>query len=175
MRAIKFEKFMLYTLLSVTLSGCMVGPNFHAPRAPSATRYTASPLPKKTVSTPHAGESGKAQAFISKEEIPVEWWTLFHSASLNNLIVKGLANSPTFAAAQATLRQSQEILNAQIGTYLYPAASASISGQRQRITGASLGSDINATLFNVFLATVNVSYTPDVFGVVVKLNRSKLK
>jgi NodT family efflux transporter outer membrane factor (OMF) lipoprotein len=164
MRVIKqFDKLMMVAL-PAALTGCMVGPDFHQPAAPLVGHYTQSSLPKKTVSTKGAGQAGKAQRFITAQDLPAEWWTLFHSAPLNNLINRGLAHSPTLEAAQATLRQSQEVLNAQIGNSMFPAVSATLSGQRQRITGASLGNDIQTTLFNVFMASVNVSYTPDVFG-----------
>ena len=160
----QLSKRFIIVILLTTLSGCMVGPDFHAPKAPSVKKYTAKPLPKKTVSTPHAGQSGKAQALISQQEIPAEWWTLFHSRTLNNLINQGLANSPTLAVAQATLRQAQETLYAQIGNSLFPAVSGSLGGQRQRSSGATSGNELASAIFNVFNATVNVAYTPDVFG-----------
>jgi len=160
----RYNKVWIVALLPATLTGCMVGPDFHSPAKPTVNRYTSSPLPKKTISTAHAGQAGKAQRFITAEEIPAEWWTLFHSPVLNDLIKKGLANSPNLVSAQATLRQAQESLNAQIGSTLFPTIAATLSGQRQRSSGATFGNELASTLFNIFNATVNVSYTPDVFG-----------
>src|SRR5579862_3503044 len=160
----RFEQQLFFTLLSASLTGYMVGPDFHSPKAPTTKKYTQSPLPKKTTSTPSAGESGKAQTFLTQADLPAEWWRLFHSRPLNELINRGLAHSPNLAAAQATLRQAQETLSAQIGNSLFPAVNASLGGQRERSSGASFGSELTSTIFNVFNATVNVSYTPDVFG-----------
>lgn len=160
----RLTQLVMICPLAAALTACMMGPNFHTPKAPAVTRYTASPLPQKTVSTPGAGESGKSQHFVTAKEIPAEWWTLFHSPAINDLIERGLANSPNLTAAQATLRQAQEILRAQVGNLLFPAFDASLSGQRQRFSGASVGNDVPSNLFNTFNASVSVSYTLDVFG-----------
>jgi len=160
----RFNKSAFYVLLATALSGCALGPNFHTPKAPTPKKYTQTPLPEKTVSTAKAGESGKAQVFITAKDIPAEWWTLFQSKALNELIEQGLAKSPNLAAAQATLTQAQEALRVQIGQAFFPALNAAVNGMRQRSSGASFGNELAATIFNVYNATVNVSYTPDVFG-----------
>lgn len=151
-------------LLSTVLIGCMVGPDFHSPFPPATKSYTKSSLPKKTVSMKGAGKAGKAQYFLYAQEIPAEWWTLFHSTAINQLINTGIANSPTMAAAQATLKQAQETLNAQIGSLLFPSATAQVGGQRQRFSDATIGQGQQSSLFNLFNAGVNVSYTLDLFG-----------
>lgn len=156
--------------LASFLSGCMVGPNFHSPNPPQTKSYTEAPAPTKTISIPHAGKAGKAQHFNLCQDIPAKWWTLFHSPELNNLICMGLANSPTLAAAKAALRQAQENLNAQIGASLLPSINGQLTGERQRFSndtfgGSSVsGGTSGPSLFNLFNASVNVSYTLDIFG-----------
>jgi len=142
----------------------MVGPDFHAPPHPRVKSYTVDPLPKKTAATPSAGKAGRTQTFKQAQNIPSEWWRLFHSRELNNLIDLGLANSPNLAAAYAALRNAQETLYAQIGSTLLPSASALVSGERQRFSEATLGLEVPPRIFNLFNTTVNVSYTLDVFG-----------
>jgi len=139
-----------------------MGPNFHTPAAPTVNTYNAHKLPAKTVSS--AGSGGKSQTYVKGENIPAEWWVLFHSPVLNELIRTGLANSPNLAAAQAALRQAQETFVAQIGTSLFPAVNAELGGQRQKFPGATLGDGIPSNIFNVYNATANVSYNLDVFG-----------
>jgi len=146
------------------LTGCMVGPDFHSPAAPAVMKYTENSLPAKTVSTPRSGKAGRSQVFVQGEPIPAQWWYLFHSPQLNSLIDHGLANSPNLASAQAALLQAQELLYAQIGNSLWPAFSTQVSGQRQRFSTASIGSTGSSPVFNLVNATVNVSYTLDVFG-----------
>jgi NodT family efflux transporter outer membrane factor (OMF) lipoprotein len=157
-------KMCLIALLSCSVSSCLVGPDFHSPKAPETDRYTSGKTPTKTVSTPAAGKGGKPQHFVVGEDIPGKWWYLFHSEALNGLITAGIANSPNLAAAQAVLRQAQEALIAQIGTSFYPALSAQMVGERQSFANASFGVSTPSRVFNLFNPTLNVSYTLDVFG-----------
>jgi len=154
----------MLTIFSLSaISGCMVGPTFHAPNAPPITTYTASP-PIKTVSAANAKDSGKSQYFISSDAIPADWWSLFHSEALNRLIETGLTHSPNLTLAQATLRQAEETFNAQIGAALYPAVNGQVTGERQRFSDSSLGVSSSANIFNLYNASVGVTYTLDVFG-----------
>ena len=88
------------------VAGCAVGPDFRSPAAPLQAGYTATPLPPETIASPSQG--GAAQRFVPGQEIQAQWWTLFRCLSLDRLVQLGLANSPTLAAAQATLRQAEE-------------------------------------------------------------------
>jgi len=102
----------------LTLAGCMVGPNFRPPDAPAASTYTESPLPEQTAASP--GTGGNAQRFVDGADIPAQWWTIFQSDPLDSLVRDSLANSPTLAAAVATLRQARENLIAERGALMYP-------------------------------------------------------
>ena len=125
--------------------------------------YTEKPIPAETVSAPGLG--GAPQRLLHGEDIPDQWWTLFHSDPLDLLIRRALADSPTLAAAEAALLQARENLRARAGTVLYPSVDANLSATRQRVSGASLGlGDDASTTFNLFNASVAVSYTLDIFG-----------
>ena len=154
----------LILLLSISLTGCMVGPDFHHPCPPNTTKYTKTSLPPKTVSTPSIARGGKSQYFVDGKDIPAEWWKLFHSPELNALICQGLNNSPNLAAAKAALHVAQETLNAQIGTSLYPQVTLQLNAQRNRVSGASFGGGSSNSLFNLYNVSVPVTYTLDVFG-----------
>lgn len=145
------------------LPACMVGPDFHSPRAPGTTHYTYGSLPKKTTSIPQTGKSGKSQNFNYGQDIPANWWALYHSKELNQLIDAGLKNSPTLEAAKATLRQAQENLGAQWGTLLLPSANLQVNYERTRFSAQQFGSPVS-NLFNLYTAQVNVAYNLDVFG-----------
>jgi len=160
----QLKQSIIVLLLSYLLTGCMVGPDFHSPSPPITQTYTKTPLPNKTASITTAGKAGYAQQFVTGQAIPAEWWALYHSLPLNNLITTGLANSPNLAAAKATLRQAQENLNAQIGTLLFPSISAQLNPQRQSYAGASIGGGVPSSVFNLYNASVNVAYTLDMFG-----------
>jgi NodT family efflux transporter outer membrane factor (OMF) lipoprotein len=158
-----YIKASIFSLFFTAITGCMVGPDFHSPAAPQTQSYTHSPLPTKTVAIKQSGEGGKAQQFVYGTDIPAQWWTLYQSPELDSLIRQGLANSPTLAAAQATLRQAQENLNASVGNLLFPAVNAQAGGQR---TNSSTGtSDSTSTVpYNLYNASVSVSYLVDIFG-----------
>src|SRR3990167_1102194 len=160
----KLRHFVYFSGVSALLSGCMLGPDFHAPSAPITKRYTETPLPPKTVSVTGAGSAGKSQQFVTNKRIPADWWYLFHSREITRLVEAGLANSPNLAASKASLRQSEESYHAQVGNLMYPAFGAVGLCQRQRFAGNSIGDLASSSIFNLFNATVNVSYTLDFFG-----------
>ena len=147
---------------AVTVPACTVGPDFKRPSAPSVSRYTAEPL-SSTVATPNVA-GGDAQRFIPEGSIPGDWWALFHSRPLNELIDQALSNNPDLKAAQAALSAARQEVLAQRGAY-YPSASASFSAARQR-QSEQLAPTLNANVFeySLFTPQVTVSYVPDVFG-----------
>jgi len=149
-------------MLALALTGCAVGPDFKSPAAPQETSYTESPLPAATVSAPGLG--GAAQRFAAGEDIPEQWWTLFHSAEIDTLVKEALANSPTLGAAQATLRQARETLRANEGGLLLPSVTLQTEGSRERTTLGSTGSSSRPVVLNTLNATVSVAYNIDVFG-----------
>jgi len=150
-------------IAGAAIAGCAVGPNFHRPDAPTVTGYTAAALPKETAAA--SGPGGAEQRFLSGREIPEQWWTLFHSPALDQLIRQALADSPTLAAAQAALREAQENLRAETGGALVPNVDGTLSARRQKTTGASFGQPgAQGNLFNLYDASVGVSYALDIFG-----------
>jgi NodT family efflux transporter outer membrane factor (OMF) lipoprotein len=147
---------------SLLLSGCAVGPNFKKPAAPQVSDYTAAPLATTAGTTNVIG--GEPQHFTSGTDIPGEWWTLFRSKPLNDLIELSLSNNPSLKAAQAALKVARENVLAQKGTF-YPSISGSFSAARQK-TSEEIAPVPNssALYFSLYTPQVSVSYVPDVFG-----------
>lgn len=161
-RIFSVRSLFVVILGSLVTTACMVGPDFHRPKTPETTRYTEQSLPNKTVSSAKiVGKAGKAQ-YYTKESLTRDWWTMFHSPELNELIKLGLRNSPTMAAAKAALREAQENLKVQIGTLYYPAFNALVFGERELEIGDPPSTPSN--LFNLYSASVSVSYNFDIFG-----------
>src|SRR4030095_15676273 len=95
-----------------------------------------------------AGIGGALQRFVPGADLPAQWWTLFRSPPLDDLIRQALADSPTLAAAEAALREANENLAAGKGELLYPAIDAKAAVTRQKIAGASLGEpNLGSSLF----------------------------
>jgi NodT family efflux transporter outer membrane factor (OMF) lipoprotein len=153
----------LILLSFIFLISCAVGPNFKAPVIAKTDAYVDSILPPETVES--KGNGGKIQHFAKGEDIPGEWWNLFHSKALNELIVSGIKNSPSLEAAQAALRQSQENMQSFIGMAFFPAVDGQASGSRQRALNKIIDpTNTNTSIYNLYNASINVSYTLDIFG-----------
>ena len=149
-------------LASMLVTACAVGPNFERPKPPDVSEYTTAPLSTTVASENVAG--GEAQHFANGVDITADWWTLFHSKPLNELIERSLASNHDLKAAQAALLVANENVLAQRGVY-YPSVSGNFSASRQRISGQIAPTlNSNTFLFNLFTPQVSVSYVPDVFG-----------
>lgn len=151
-------KSMTVVLLAGIVAGCAVGPDFHRPESPKATGYTEKPLPAKT-----AAAGGISQHFSVKTDVPADWWTLFHSRALDTLVRRSLDGSPTLDAARATLIQAQEDLAAELGLE-FPEINLTPSAERERFSPAIFGGSGPPNIFNLYNASVKVSYGLDIFG-----------
>ena len=143
-------------------TGCVVGPRFKKPAAPDVSGYTPAAI--STTSTTPNVTGGEAQHLTNGSDIPGEWWTLFHSQPLNDLIERSLKANPGLKAAQAALIVARENMLAQRGAY-YPSVTGGFSATRAK-TSADLSPVTNTSALNYSLYTpqVSVSFVPDVFG-----------
>ena len=161
------------TLGMIVLTSCAVGPDFKKPAAPDVSSYTAQPL-ANPVGTPNVA-GGELQRFANGSEISGDWWTLFHSKPLNDLIDEALAENHDLKAAQAALAAAKENVLAQRGAF-YPNISAGFSASRQE-QPETLAPVPNFPLvpnqfqYNLFTPQLSISYVPDVFG----LNRRSVE
>jgi NodT family efflux transporter outer membrane factor (OMF) lipoprotein len=149
---------------ALTLSGCAVGPNYHAPAAP-VTTLTPAPLP------PVARADDAAQHFVTGADISGDWWSLYHSPQLNALIDAALAHNPNLQAAQQTLLEAEENYRAGLGV-LVPTITSSFQPSRTRISSAELANsgagaaagNVIVPPFTLYDASVSLSYSLDLFG-----------
>ncbi len=158
-----FTRAAIAAIACAMVTGCAVGPDFRPPDSPSVKGYTPKPLSVETVAA--SGIAGKSQRFLDGKDIASEWWTLFRSEPLDALIRQALKESPTIAAAQARLREAEENLRARGGAVYFPSFDGDFSVNRSKSTGASFGQPSSSpSTFTLFNASVNVSYTLDIFG-----------
>lgn len=153
--------FALTVLAAALLAGCAVGPDYRAAEAPKAARISAQALPTETASTPVKG--GEAQKLVQGGVLPARWWTLFGSDQLDGWVDEAIAHSPSLDAAAATLRQAEANYRAQTGD-LYPSISAGAGLSRSKISGAAAGGSFPGSIFNLYNASVSVSYSIDFWG-----------
>lgn len=151
-------------LSSAALTGCAaVGPDFKEPAAPGVSGYTRDQQVAGTVST--SVELGGKQSFAPAQAVASDWWKAFGSAKLDGLVQQALNNSPTLAAAEATLRQAQQTYVAQAGSTLYPTVDAKLGASRNEINPAGRGqSGTGQTIYNLYNAGIDVNYNLDLFG-----------
>ncbi len=147
----------------VSLGACAVGPDFKRPGAPDVQGYAAEPLPTATASTD--APAGQEQRFIAEMDIPAQWWTLFQSPKLDDLVARSLKGNPSVEAAKAALRQAHELYSAQ-WTALLPTIQGGFSQQRNKYPTATLTPPTNAPspYYSLYTAQLSLSYAPDVFG-----------
>ena len=142
------------------LASCAPGPNFKRPAPPDVKGYT----PGKLAATASANSpNGEAQRFVANMNIPGQWWRLFHSRPLDTLIAEALKANPTLAAAQASLRQAQENVDAQRGLY-FPQINGNFSTTREKFSGAAFGNPRSSGLFTLSTGSVSVSYGLPLFN-----------
>ena len=156
MRTIAFVSLLLS-------ASCAVGPDFKQPDPPAVTGYTRDQLPLQTASV--SAQHGSAQRLVSDMDIPAQWWRVFHSEPLNQLIEQSIAANPNITAARAALRQAQENAAAQRGFY-YPSVAAEFSASRNLTPTASLSpaSAAGNPYYSLITPQLTVSFVPDLFG-----------
>lgn len=148
-------------LTSVLTAACAVGPDFERPAKPNLASYDSDGLPAQTDASDDA--SGASQKFAENQDIPAEWWELFHSEPLNQTIAQALKSNPDLAAQQAALRAASEAVDAADGA-LFPTLSGDFGTSRQKTAGAAYGGSFPGSVYTLHNATVSVAYGLDVFG-----------
>jgi outer membrane protein TolC len=162
MGRIRFARSIAAASVPLFVASCAVGPDFQKPAAPTVASYTDVPISGTNGTASVTG--GEAQRFIDGRDIPADWWTLFHSEPLNDLIELSLKNNPDIKAGQAALAVARENVLAQKGAY-YPSVGAGFSASRQRTSNEISPTPNSGDLyFSLYTPQVSVSYVPDVFG-----------
>ena len=153
--------FVISLLGALGLAACASGPDFERPAAPSASAYRAADQ-EPTAATPVEG--GASQRYASGNKIAADWYRLFGSTKLDQLIEGALRDNPTLEAAQARLHQARYELAANDAS-LYPKLDADLGASRQRANASALGlRSIPPSTFNLYSAGLSLSYDLDLAG-----------
>jgi NodT family efflux transporter outer membrane factor (OMF) lipoprotein len=148
---------MLGVVTASALASCAVGPNFHQPNPPNTSGY----LHPSSDTAPVQPQAQDVQNISPGVELAGEWWQLFHSAQLDEVVRTAIAASPTLVAANATLAEAREEVTVARGALL-PSVSASAEAQRASTgAGRAPGTGATANLYSIGLST---SYNLDIFG-----------
>lgn len=152
------KRAVAWAPLAALLSGCMVGPDFHRPAVPEVTRYrpAGDALALSTDGAP-------VQRVDPAATIDFDWWRLFQSRALDELVARAIANNPGVDGAQQRLRAAQAQLRAGYGG-LFPAIGVTFDATRQKYSPSRLGQNGSGSVFSLFTPSVLVSYALDLFG-----------
>jgi NodT family efflux transporter outer membrane factor (OMF) lipoprotein len=150
-------------LTAIGLAGCTVGPDFKPPDPPKDTTYLTEEAAPQTVATPDV-LGGDAQRFVSDLDIPAQWWQVYQSRPLNDLIERSFRANPDIQTAMQSLKAAQETARAQRAA-LFPLVTATGSGTQNQ-TSAALAPIPNstATTFGLFTGLLNITYLLDLWG-----------
>ena len=137
--------------LAAVLAGCKAGPDFKRPEPPATDRYTS-----KESSNPD-------QQIALGATLDRQWWHLFESEAIDNVVKRALEGNRTLVAANATLAQANELANAQAGS-LYPQVNMSAGLGRQKYGAQFFGTFQKLPPFTYYALGPTVSYALDYTG-----------
>lgn len=164
----RFTRSSTALALVLGLAACAVGPDFERPGAPPGAGYTTGAPLADTAGVDSGG--GASQHFADGQDIPGEWWKVFHSPELDTYVAEALRNNPNLDQAQATLRQAREAVYVQRGQ-LYPQISGTSNVTRSKNSTAEFGGAGAGTsalpfnlLYTVYDASVTATYNVDLWG-----------
>ncbi|MFO1161705.1 MAG: efflux transporter outer membrane subunit [Reyranellaceae bacterium] len=153
---------VVLALAALALGACTMGPDFRSPDPPAERLYLADDQPSSLVSANIPG--GEAQRIVQNLDIPGQWWAVFHSQPLNDLIERSLQANPDIHAAQAGLRAAQANARAQRAT-LFPTVQAGFTPSYNQLTTDLSPPTANGSyLYSLFTLGFTLSYTLDLFG-----------
>ncbi|WP_194270630.1 efflux transporter outer membrane subunit [Glaciimonas soli] len=142
--------------IAAGLAGCTVGPDFVRPAAPNFSSYDNDQTPAAT-STQNA-----TSPVALGQTLPAQWWELFRTPALTEVLNQAIGANQTLVAARATLAQAQETIVQARSTW-YPTVSIGASAGRS-IIGSGTNQFTQGQSFNQFSLGPSVSYTFDIAG-----------
>jgi NodT family efflux transporter outer membrane factor (OMF) lipoprotein len=168
-RGLRTSRTWFAGLAALALCGCTVGPDFLHPDPPRDTNYNASETSiERTASSDVLG--GEAQHFVAGLDIPAQWWQVFQSRPLDDLIDRSMRANPDIQTAIQSLKVAQQTARAQRAA-LFPTLNAGLTGTHNEISvdtnsnqGVSSTSTSGNTIFGLFTGLLTITYPIDIWG-----------
>lgn len=104
------------------------------------------------------------QQLVEAAHLPQQWWQLFQSPTITELVEEGLTHSPTLEAAQATLRAVEQQYRSDWDGVQLPAVDLSLGGNRAQSSGAAVGATGSGSALSTEQLELQISYRIDLFG-----------
>ena len=154
---------VLAASLGAGLGACTVGPDFQKPGAPKTDAYL--PQQQQTSELVDAKiPGGEAQQIVQSLDIPGQWWGVFQSPQLSNLIQGALRANPDIHAAAASLKVAQLNARAQRAT-LFPTIGLALGASQNQVAPILQSPLTNQnSIFGLFTAGLTLTYALDIWG-----------
>ncbi len=142
---------VLVAIAALHLTGCVVGPKYHAPVVQAPPAYK------------EAGDWKPAQP--NDQNLGGSWWTIFQDSQLNALEDQVNVSNQNLKAAEAQFRQARAALRYYRADY-FPTVTYGPSATRERISSRRppATSIFDGITYNDFVLPFSVSYQADVWG-----------
>src|SRR5271156_3451099 len=149
---------LLAAVLSLTISGCTVGPNYQRPSVPPA------PPAFKELPPPNPPNGTWKQAQPSDANLKGKWWEIYNDPQLNALEEKVAVSNQTLKAATEQYFAARAAVQIARASY-YPTLSAGPSISRQHLSQNRPTAVPGAvSQYNDFSLTGQASWEPDLWG-----------
>jgi len=147
---------VLLLSFSLSLSGCLIGPDYERPDAVVPENWKIS------------GEKGSESDYVKAETIFSEkWWALFGDERLNGFVEKALASNQSLKSAAARVIQARALARVSSAD-LWPSVVGNPSFRRfQQSENRFVSSGFDqpsGVLSNSFVLPLDLSYELDVWG-----------
>ena len=144
---------LLMSFFALAVSGCLVGPNFHAPKTGSPSAWF--------------GPTSRMSFDAARQAELVHWWTTFNDPLLTSLVDRAVKSNLDLQQAQARILQARANRGI-VAADLWPTIDLNTTATRNRsvasVPAGTAGSTTVGTMHNLFQAGLDAAWELDVFG-----------
>jgi NodT family efflux transporter outer membrane factor (OMF) lipoprotein len=144
---VRFAQTLIYSLLTLALSACMVGPDYIRPQTALSNDF-------KEI-------KGWKRASPRDHLLPGKWWEIFNDAGLNALEEQVAAANQSIIQAEAQYRQAQHLVQSAQSAF-FPLIN--MTGSFNRFRAASGQNVAVSGVRNLFNTSVTMAWEPDLWG-----------
>ncbi len=157
-------------LMCCAMTGCVVGPKYHAPVTQAPTAYKEAP-PAQSSQTANTGTWSVAQP--QDAMLRGNWWEVFHEPELNALEEQLDINNQTiklyfenFMAARALIREARSQYFPTVGTGPSWQRTRSSANLRNSFTATGNGGIVTNTgqQSTLYSLPLDITWAPDIWG-----------
>lgn len=145
------SRALVLALALVSLSGCVVGPDYHRPKQDMPAAFK---------------EDAGWQPALPRDHVPRgEWWAVYNDPVLSQLMVQVASTNQTVAQAEAAYRQATASVKAAQAAY-YPTLAVAPGITRSGVKQANSTTPLTTRSGESHNVTLTAGWEPDFWGLV---------